>query len=51
MESQRQKILQDLEGKQTHISKQADDYDKRQKELGKVIDQLKAGEFRGILLG
>lgn len=43
LESKREMIVKQLEERQTTSSKQADEFDARHKELGKVLDQLKSG--------
>jgi len=43
LESKREMILKQLEERQATASKQADEFDARHKELGKVLDQLKSG--------
>jgi len=43
MEARRQEVVKELEEKQRALSKQADNFDERTKELAKVLDQVKAG--------
>jgi len=43
VEAQRQGMMKELEEKQRALSKLADGYDERTKELAKVLDQVKAG--------
>lgn len=43
LEVQRQQILKGLEEKQANASKQADDFDEKQKSVAKILDQLNAG--------
>jgi len=45
VESQRQGVMKDVEEKQRALSKLADGYDERTKELAKVLDQVKAGTY------
>ena len=43
METERQSVMMEFEEKQRTLSKQADGFDERTKELAKVLDQVKAG--------
>ncbi|KAK3087593.1 hypothetical protein FSP39_007948 [Pinctada imbricata] len=43
LEDQRKKILKELEDKQTVCSRDADDYEQKNKEISKILDQLRAG--------
>jgi len=43
METERQSVMMEFEEKQRALSKQADGFDERTKELAKVLDQVKAG--------
>ncbi|KAK3594432.1 hypothetical protein CHS0354_000254 [Potamilus streckersoni] len=43
LEDKRKRILKDLEDKQARASKEADEYDKKHKEISKILDQLRAG--------
>jgi len=45
MEARREGAMKELEEKQRALSKQADTFDERMKELRKVLDQVKAGVF------
>ena len=45
LEAQRQQILKGLEEKQVTASKQANDFDEKQKSVAKILDQLNAGKF------
>jgi len=43
LEEQRRKILKELEDKQNYCSKEADESEKKHKEISKIIDQLRRG--------
>ncbi|XP_078335356.1 coiled-coil domain-containing protein 63-like isoform X2 [Crassostrea virginica] len=43
LEDQRKKILKELEEQQLVCSQEADDYSKKNKEISKILDQLRAG--------
>lgn len=43
LEDQRKKILKELEDKQAGSSKEADEYEQKNKEISKILDQLRAG--------
>ena len=42
---QRQNTLKDLETRQRALSKQAEEYNERSRELSKVLDQVKSGKI------
>lgn len=44
MESQRKHILKQLEERQVVASKEADEYEQKNKEISKILDQLRDGE-------
>ena len=46
LEQEREHILKQLEEKQTQSSQQADEQDEKHKGVMKILDQLKAGEYR-----
>lgn len=43
MDAKRQAMLKELEERQTRASKEAEGYNKRNKEINKILDQAKAG--------
>lgn len=46
LEDQRKKILKELEEQQLVCSQEADDYSKKNKEISKILDQLRAGTHK-----
>lgn len=50
LEDQRKKILKELEEQQLVCSQEADEYSKKNKEISKILDQLRAGKGKVISL-
>ena len=44
MEDKRKRILEELEKKQSVATSKADEYEQKNKEISKILDQLRAGE-------
>jgi len=44
LEDQRKKILKELEEKQNASASDADEFEQKNKEISKILDQLRAGE-------
>ena len=45
LESQRKVILKNLEDRQSKATADADEYEQKYKEVSKILDQLKAGDY------
>lgn len=49
LESQRKTILKELEDKQNRASKDADEYEEKNKAISKILDQLRAGMYESFI--